>query len=144
VAKAIEIAKHDPQGQLAQCLNASEKPTIEEVFTAARAGDMITQNLLNERARYMGISLANLVNILGPELILMGGIFSQGHDLLLPTVESTMRQRSFGRLGEQVKIRPTIFGSQSGTIGAAALALTALFYHPPEILQLNPLAEVAL
>jgi len=77
----------------------------------------------------MGIALANLVNILNPELILLGGIFCQGQDLLLPAIEATMRQQSFANLGAQVQLRPTSFGQQAGTIGGAALALTSFFYQ---------------
>ena len=88
--------------------------------------------MLRERARYMGIALANLVNVFNPELIVLGGIFEQGQDLLLPTSESVMRQRAFGHLGQQVKLRPTTFGRQAGAIGAAALALNAFFYQQNE------------
>jgi predicted NBD/HSP70 family sugar kinase len=82
----------------------------------------------------MGIALANLVNIFNPELIVLGGIFAQGQDLLLPPTESTMRQRAFANLGERVRLQTTSFGRQAGVIGAAALALNAFFYQQPETL----------
>ena len=111
--------------------------TIEDIFAAARAGDEATLNMLQERARYMGIALANLVNTLNPELILLGGVFAQGHDLLLPMVEATIRERAFANLGEPVCIKPTSFGKNAGVIGGAALALTSFFYqnngvYPPQ------------
>ena len=106
------------------------KLSLDQVFATARGGDLAMQAMLKERARYMGIALANLVNILNPELILLGGIFYQGRDLLLPTVEKTIQQRSFGNLGQQVNVQPTGFGQQAGVIGAVALALTNFFYQP--------------
>ena len=88
--------------------------------------------MLEERACYMGIALANLVNVLNPDLIVLGGIFAQGQDLLLPTIERVMRQRAFANLGAQVQIRTTGFGPQAGVIGAVALALNTFFYQQPE------------
>ncbi len=88
--------------------------------------------MLEERACYMGIALANLVNILNPDLIVLGGICAQGEDLLLPTIERVMRQRAFANLGAQVQIKVTAFGPHAGVIGAAALALSNFFYQQPD------------
>jgi glucokinase-like ROK family protein len=128
VSLAQELAKQERQGVLATHSEQAESATIEQVFAAARAGDGPTQAMLTERARYMGIALANLINILNPELILLGGIFSQGQDLLLPTVEETVRQCAFADLGERVRLQPTSFGRRAGVIGAAALALSSFLY----------------
>ncbi len=126
---ARDLAQLNEQGLLATHLQQAQSPSIENVFAAARAGDVPTQNMLADIARYMGIALANLVNVLNPELILLGGIFAQGQDLLLPTVEATVRQRAFADLGERVRLQPTSFGKNAGMIGSAALALTTFFYQ---------------
>jgi glucokinase-like ROK family protein len=130
---ARQLAEQNKEGLLASYLQQTEEVSIEQVFAAARAGDEPTQTMLSERARYMGIALANLVNVLNPELILIGGVFAQGQDLLLPTVEATMRRRAFANLGQQVELKPTSFGQQAGMIGSAALALTAFFYEQYQI-----------
>jgi len=81
----------------------------------------------------MGIALANLVNILNPELIVLGGILAQGQDLLLPTIRETMIRRAFANLGEKVTLVPPSFNHQNaGVIGAAALALNRFFYQQYE------------
>ena len=113
-------------------MRSEQGTTIERIFGAARAGDQATQDMLEERACYMGIALANLVNILNPDLIVLGGILAQGEDLLLPTVEKVMRQRAFANLGTQVQVQVTGFGPQAGVIGAAALALSSFFYQQPD------------
>jgi glucokinase-like ROK family protein len=139
---AGQLVEQNQQGFLASSLRQTETATLEQVFAAARAGDRPTQMMLQERARYMGIALANLVNILNPELILLGGVFAQGQDLLLPTVEATMRQRAFGNLGQQVQMYPTSFGQQAGMIGSAALALTTFFYEQYEFTKPQPKVEI--
>jgi predicted NBD/HSP70 family sugar kinase len=91
--------------------------------------------MLQERAHYMGIALANLVNVINPNMIIMGGLFAAGHDLLLPRVEETMRQRSFANLGDNVALRVTTFGREVGMIGAASLALDAFFFVSRQLIR---------
>lgn len=126
--EARSLAEAAPDGLLAKYLNQSVQNPIEAVFTAARAGDTQTMQLIESRAYYLGIALANLVNVLNPELIVLGGMFAQASDLLIPKAEETMRQTAFAQLGEQVRVQPTQFGWRAGVVGAASLALMGLFY----------------
>jgi glucokinase-like ROK family protein len=126
------LADQDRDGILAAHLHGEQGTVIERIFGAARAGDSATVAMLENRACYMGIALANLVNILNPDLIVMGGLCAQGEDLLLPIVERVMRQRAFANLGANVQIKVTGFGQQAGVIGAAALALSSFFYQQPD------------
>jgi predicted NBD/HSP70 family sugar kinase len=131
--KAAAIVNQDPEGILAKALaQQKQNKPIENVFEAARNGDSKTLDMIKEHACYLGIALANLVNILNPKLILVGGMFSQGHDLILPTAEEKMRELAFAGLGEKVEIAPTKFGWQAGVIGAASLVLNTYFYKPYE------------
>ncbi len=142
---AQELARQNPTGPLATRLGQADEPTLEQVFEAARAGDRPIQAMLTEKAHYMGIALANLVNTLNPELILVGGMLAQGQDLLLPTIESTMRQYAFANLGQSVRLQTTGFGKNAGVIGAAALALTNFFYQQAGIYAPSPMTtEVAI
>ena len=102
---------------------------IERVFAAARGGDRETLAMLDERAFYMGTALANLVNLINPDMIILGGLFATGADLMLPRIEETMRRRAFAGLGDAVTLRVTSFGRRVGAVGAAALALDAFFYR---------------
>jgi glucokinase-like ROK family protein len=128
--EAREIARRNPAGLLAQQMNQpSELRPIDLVFNAARQGDLETGRMIETRACYLGIALANLVNLLNPELILLGGMFAQGYDLILPVAAETMRETAFGGLGEKVRVQTTSFGWRAGVIGAAALALLRYFYQ---------------
>lgn len=127
--EAFKLAEQNTRGLLAQTLRDGEGTLIERIFSAARAGDTAVCAMLEERAQYMGIALANLVNVLNPEMIVLGGVFAQGEDLLFPTVEATLQTRAFANLGERVVLRRPSFDGQAGMIGAAALALNHFFYH---------------
>ncbi len=132
VRLAEALAAQEPEGILAGHMQSGQGSAIERVLAAARAGDAATRAMLEERAGFMGIALANLVNVLNPDLIVLGGLCAQGQDLLLPAIEDVMRQRAFANLGEQVQLQTTSFGPHAGVTGATALALYTFFYRQPE------------
>ena len=109
-----------------------ERSPIELILAAATDGDKLAKRFIEDGACYLGIALANLVNVLNPELIILGGMFAQGSELILPTAEAKMRQAAFARLGENVRLAATSFGWRAGVIGAAALSLTTFFYQQSE------------
>ena len=141
IKQAQRIAGEEPEGLLAKALQNSAAPTLQQVFNVARAGDRSTQTMLADCACYMGVALANLINIFNPELIILGGLFYRGEDLLLPAIEDSVRQRAFANLGQQVQIRTTEFGDDVGMVGAVALALDTFFYRPQNRLGKTPAAD---
>ena len=85
--------------------------------------------MLEERVNYLGIALANLINLFNPQVILLGGIFASGSDLLIPTLKKTIQETAFGGMGKNVQVEPTSFGWKAGVAGASALALLHFFYQ---------------
>lgn len=133
VRQAEKIAASYPDSTLAHYLKeADERSPIDLLFAAAREGDKLALQFIEERSCYLGIALANLVNVLNPELIILGGMFAQGSDLILPATEAKMREAAFAGLGEKVKLKVTSFGWRVGVTGGAALALTTFFYQYAE------------
>jgi glucokinase-like ROK family protein len=131
LAQAEAAAHRSPESLLARTLELRRDLTpLDRVFTAGRQGDPEVLALLNSQAYYLGLALSNLVNLFNPELILLGGIFAQGQDLLLEPIRQTVRKTAFGGLGEKVRVEPSSFGWRAGVIGAAALALISFFYQP--------------
>ncbi len=128
ILRLIDTLIHEHPDLKSQLPSGQLSP-LDRVFILAQSRKIVREQLEN-RARYMGIAIANLVNIFNPELIVLGGIFRREKSLLLPVIEATVRQRAFARLGEQVRFKVTDFGDDAGMIGAAALALEAFFYRP--------------
>ena len=127
----------EPDGILAHQLTEQEdRSLVECVFLAARLGDPAVLQLLREIGHFLGIALANLVNFFNPELIILGGLFAQAEDLILPVAQETLNRLAFAGLGEKVKLVTTSFGWRAGVTGAAALALLAFFYGQSAITQL--------
>ncbi|MFU8826878.1 MAG: ROK family transcriptional regulator [Brevefilum sp.] len=129
VSLAERIARQNPEGILASCFKAHPGGNnMDCVFEAARLGDQAVRDMLAKRAYYLGVALANMVNLYNPELILLGGLFAQEQAYFIDPVIETVQQMTFGDLGKQVRIEATSFGWRAGVIGAAALALTQFFY----------------
>lgn len=134
VAGAEALIGREPEGILSR--RAREHGlSLETIFAAALADDQASKDLLTERAGYFGIALANLVNVFNPELIVLGGIFTREHDLILPTVMQTLQAHAFANLGDHIRVAVTGFGQEAGMVGAAALALDRFFYRPHAVFQ---------
>jgi predicted NBD/HSP70 family sugar kinase len=120
-------ANDQPRGRLALELRARGSAP-EALFAAARAADPVAVTIVERLAEHIGAALASLVNLLSPELIILGGLFSSGGDLLLDPIRKTLRARAFPALGETPRVELSIFGADAWVIGAAAAALEAFFY----------------
>jgi glucokinase len=97
----------------------------EHVTASARAGDAESQAVLDGLSGWIALGLANLVNVLDPAIIVIGGGLVDAADLLLPEVR--VRFEALVMAAEQrpvVPIVPATLGERAGAIGAALLAAT--------------------
>ena len=133
IRSAKHLAEANPAGILAQKFDDCQTSEMDCVFSAAKDGDEEVLQMFAEKARYFGIALANLINILNPNLIVLGGILGQGEEYFLPEIKKVVKDYSFSHLGDQVKICVSGFGQKTGVIGASALALSTYFYNLSEI-----------
>ena len=132
-AQAAVVMKRHPGSILESCmLDESQPRPVKRLFTAYRQGDPWAKALIDTSIHYLGIALANLVNVINPELILLGGLFEEEQDVILPIARQVMVQHSFDGLGENVRIEASGFGWQAGMVGAAALALASFIYLNPD------------
>ena len=93
------------------------------VGLAAKQGDTLARELVSRLGYYLGVGLANLVNIFNPELISIGGGVAKIGDLLLQPAIKVVKESAFSASANAVEIRPAILGDDSGTLGAVAFVL---------------------
>ncbi len=93
------------------------------VGLAAKQGDTLARELVSRLGYYLGVGLANLVNIFNPELISIGGGMAKIGDLLLQPAIKVVKESAFSASANAVEIRPAILGDDSGTLGAVAFVL---------------------
>ena len=100
-----------------------ESARSEHVLEAARQGDALALRLVEETAYYMGWGIANLVNILNPDIVLLGTIAIAAGDLLLNPIRKTVSEFAMTRPAEAVKIAPAQLGEALGDLAAVALVV---------------------
>jgi glucokinase len=100
------------------------KITGKAITEAAKAGDELARELFAEAGFYIGLGLVNLIHILEPERVLIGGGVSQAGDLLFDPVRATVRQHVMSPIFREVEILPAALGADVGLMGAVALVLS--------------------
>ncbi len=106
--------------------SACEGPlTAEDVQKRADAGDEAARAALAESARWLGIGLAGLINLLNPELILLGGGVAEAGPDWLREAAGEAGRRAFGGAFRACRIERAGLGNDAGLLGAAAWAADA-------------------
>lgn len=100
--------------------------TAETIMAAARQGDAGARHIVDETARYMALGLGNIVNILNPQIIIIGTIIVKAGDLLLDPIRTYLRRETWDRLYQMVKIVPAALGDAVGDLAAIAVVRQAL------------------
>jgi glucokinase len=100
--------------------------TAAVVYDAGRAGDELALNVFEKFGTYLGVGLANLVNIIDPEIIVIAGGVVNGWDLFSSHTQREVEQRAVRVTAEQVKIAAAQCGDNAGLLGAARLAFEIL------------------
>lgn len=94
--------------------------TAKTIFEAGEQGDELALDTFRRMGVYLGIGLANLINILNPEMIVLGGGVVNGWDLFEKHMRQQVEERAFPLL--RVKIDRAKCGDDAGLLGAARLA----------------------
>lgn len=105
----------------------AESLTSEQVFERALDGDASCHEVLTEAGRAMGVGLTNLIHIVNPEKIILGGGVSKAHQFLLPAIRETIATASLTRSASQTKVEMTKLGDDATLIGAVTLLLVDVF-----------------
>lgn len=100
-----------------------EDITCELVYQAAERGDELSQIIVKETARYLGIGIASVVNIINPEMVILSGGMTAAGDLLLKPVRKYARKYALEAAIRGVRIVPAKLGDNTGALGAAATVL---------------------
>jgi glucokinase len=95
--------------------------SARDVVEAAQRGDAEALTIVQKAATNIGAGCVNLIHILNPEVIVIGGSVAQhGWQLMIGTIEAVITGRAFARPAQAVRILPSELGDDVGLIGAAA------------------------
>src|SRR6185295_2806623 len=90
---------------------------------AIRKGDKFVEKVVEEAAEFAGIGIANLINILNPELVVVGGgVIEALESEMMPTLVKSAKEHVMSGTMEGIKIEASKLGDHAGITGAAVLA----------------------
>jgi glucokinase len=104
-------------------LPGMDLPTARDVAKAAAEGVHEAVEILAESGRRLGQALALLIDILNPELIVLGSIYCRAGNLLEPAMRKALTREALEGPRNACRIVPASLGERLGTVAAVAVAL---------------------
>lgn len=101
----------------------NEAVTTEAIVETARRGDAACRRIIGHTASYLAMGIANIVSLLNPEMIVLGGGLMQAGDMFLEPIRTEAARWAQPIALRQVRIELTQLGEDAGVLGAARLAL---------------------
>ena len=102
------------------------KLTTEEIYRAALDGDTLARELLKNAGRYLGIGIANMMNIMSPEAVILAGGLTGAWDIYVQEAIKEASKRAYAEVFERVKVIPSLLMDDAGITGAARLVFRAM------------------
>ena len=103
-----------------------KESSAEEVYDAGRKGDKQALTVFTRFGMYLGIGLANLINLIDPQVIVITGGAVNGWDLFATEMYRQVEERAFRATAQQVRIARSECGDNAGLLGAARIAFQDL------------------
>ncbi|MBR4082182.1 MAG: ROK family glucokinase [Clostridia bacterium] len=124
IRMARELVAIHPESMIMElCGGDPAKINAKMVFDASREGDAIALKVFRRYVRYLGQAIANIANLLDPEVIVLGGGVSKAGDYLLNAVREEAPKYYLNKGVDYSRIEIARLGPDAGIIGAAMLGL---------------------
>lgn len=98
--------------------------TMRDIVKLARNGDRAARASLTETAKYMALGIANIINSLNPEMVVVGGDLASVWPMIEPVILDTLKPKVFGRNFSAVRIMPSALEFNASLVGAFLHALS--------------------
>ncbi|WP_350344191.1 ROK family protein [Proteinivorax tanatarense] len=121
VNKGKDILQQESDSILKDCIVEGQPLGAKEIFLAAQKGDKWCKEVIEESCKHLGMALANVVNLLNPEQIIVGGGVSQAGEALFRPLKKWVNYYSLDILNKDLSVDPAELGNDAGIIGAAGL-----------------------
>jgi len=94
--------------------------TAETVYKAAAKGDAVASEIVRDTAKYLGAGIANLLNIINADVVVVAGGVTQAGDALFVPLRAEVRRRAFRPAVDATRIVPGELPGTAGVVGAVA------------------------
>jgi predicted NBD/HSP70 family sugar kinase len=119
------------------------RDALDAVLDEAAAGEPVALAALEETGRWLGIGLAGLVNLLNPELVVLGGRFGRYLPFVSDSLEEELDRHALAAPRALVRIVPSRLGADASLLGAAEIAFEAILADPAAWLRRPGRVELA-
>jgi predicted NBD/HSP70 family sugar kinase len=107
-------------------LHLHDTITLDDLRDALQDGHPLVARAVERAARYLGIALGNLINLINPSHVVIGGSIAGFGDALLVPLRAELQRRALWDARRRLAIAPSTLGDDVGPIGGAALCLSRL------------------
>ncbi|WP_202080868.1 ROK family transcriptional regulator [Caldalkalibacillus salinus] len=129
--RAVKAINDGAQTRLTKRVNDQlDEITAKIIHEEAVDGDPLCRQIIEDTGKYLGIGIANLINIFNPAKIIIGGGVSNAGQMLLEPLIHTALVRAMEVPASKVSIETTPLHDRVGPIGAATLVLKHIFKQP--------------
>jgi glucokinase-like ROK family protein len=104
-----------------------EEMSLQFIISAARNGDEIARNILVDSARYIGLAVCNIANILNPERIVFGKEFILYSDIVMEQIKNIVQHKALKKAASDVELATAKLGDKASVYGAAIIPIKKLF-----------------
>ncbi len=126
VEQVVTALEKGEDSMLTECCNGNiYKITPENIYETALEGDSLCRKAFRNTGYYLGIGVANIINILSPEAVIIGGGLVGAWDMFIEDLQQEASKRAFDPLYARVKILKSGQTEECGSVGAAGLIFKA-------------------
>ena len=117
----VKYARERLENGRLSSLAGTEDLTPELICNAAAEGDDLAKEVVARVARYIGIAIANVINLVSPDIVAIGGGISAAGNLLLEPIMESARTYTLEGMFEHTRIVLATLGNDAGALGASQL-----------------------
>lgn len=104
-----------------------EEITLETIIRAVSKGDKVASKLIYDTGVHLGVAISNMVNVLNPELIILGGSLMGAKEMFTETIVKSIKTHCLAKPSSEVRVVTSELGEKSGLLGASTLVTKQFF-----------------
>ncbi len=125
--RALQALEQNEQSSLTQWTKDGSELTGEVIYQEAINGDEFAKKILEETGMYIGVGLTNLIHIINPSKVIIGGGVSNAGEFILNSIQSTIEKRALTAQAKKTEVVISSLRENATVLGAVALLLVELF-----------------
>ncbi len=118
----VRIQERLQMGKKVSWYDETKPLTTKDLAVAAKGGDDFAKEIFAECGTRLGEGLALIMDLINPEIIVIGSVFQRAEELLRPTMEAAILREALPYTRQVCRVVPAALGDQLGEYAAMALA----------------------